>query len=68
MREGNILEIVRALMLRTIAFKPDLNASENHLLSAPEVDAQLDNVSIFHRIKSGLHIWLAEPDVIQESA
>lgn len=67
-REENILEIVRALVFWTIALKPDLDASENHLLSTPEIDAQLNNVSVLHRVKPGLHVWLAEPDVVQESA
>jgi hypothetical protein len=58
--------MVGAFLPGSIAFNTDFDTSENHLFSTSEVYAELDNISILHRIQSRLGVWLAEPNVVQK--
>lgn len=62
------IEGIKALLPPAIALDPDLDTSEDHLLAAAEVDAQLDDVAVFYSERLGLDVGLAQPDVVEEGA
>lgn len=65
---ANLLEGVELGLPPTVQFKPHLNASEDHLLPAFEVDTKLDNVSIVHRISFTFLAGRTEANVVQKRA
>lgn len=62
------LELIRPLLPLTVAFDPDAHASEYHLFSASEIDAQLHYISVTNGIESGRHVRLTKPGAIQKGA
>lgn len=65
-RGENLLEFVGLTLPRPVTLDPDANAAKDHFLSAPEINAQLDNIPIFDRVELGRHVGLAESHVVQE--
>lgn len=57
-RRGDELEFIGTLLPTPIAFNPNAHTTKDHLLTAPEVDTQLNNISIPDSVKSRDHIGL----------
>ena len=62
----NSLVTIQCLLPPTIQLHPNLDASEDHLLSSSEVNAKLNDISIIDRPRSRFYIWLAESDVVEK--
>lgn len=52
------LEGIQSLLPPAIAFDPDLDTPENHLLPAAEIYSQLDDVAVLELEWLALLIWL----------
>jgi hypothetical protein len=53
---------------RPIAFQTDPDASKDHLLTALEVDAQLDNVTVPNRIQPRRHTRRTQTHIVQKGS
>ena len=62
----NILEIVQPFLPCPIAFYSYLNASEDHLLTTPEIDSKLHNIPVVEWPRPRFCIGLAESDMVKE--
>jgi len=62
------LEGIQLVLPATVELESHLDASEDHLLSALEVDAQLHNVAVVDRKGLRFRAGRTQPDVVQESA
>lgn len=51
-----------------IEFDSHLDASEYHLFSAPEVDAQLNDVAIVNGVRLRFGARRTEPDVVEKGS
>lgn len=67
-RSMYVLVSIGFLLPHAVTLNSHADASKDHLLAAPKVNAQLHKVPIADWIRLGLDIRLAEPDVIQERA
>lgn len=60
------LELVWSLLPATVTLDPYPDASKDHLLSAAEIDTQLDDIAVSNRIQPGLHVGLTQAHSVQE--
>lgn len=61
------VETVETLLPAAIALHPNLDAAEDDLLSALEVDTKLHDISIVDRERSALHTRTRQANVVQKS-
>lgn len=68
MRKDGVLESVELALPVPVELQPHFDTTENHLLAAFEVNAQLHNVTIVYGKRSGLGTGRAQSYVVEKSA
>jgi hypothetical protein len=64
----NLLEGVQLILPSSVELQPHLDAPENHLLTALEVNTKLYNIAIIDRIWPALSAGRAQADVVEKRA
>ena len=62
----NILEVVQSLLPSSVALDTDLNTSENLFFASPEIDSELNDISIVDWEWPRLRTRLAQPNVVEK--
>ena len=63
--KGNLLETIQSFLPTSITLYSDLHATEYHLLTSPEINPQLNHVTIIHRPRSD-SLRGTQPYVVKE--
>jgi hypothetical protein len=61
-----VLELVQPLLPSTVALDANFDASENHLFSATEIYAELDDIPILYAEGLRFDVRLAQTDVVEK--
>lgn len=60
------IKLIQPCLPPPINLHPNLHTPKNHLLTPLKINAKLHNISILHRVRSGLRVRRTEPNMVKE--
>lgn len=67
-KRSDSLEVVEFVLPSPVQLEPHLHTPEDHLLASLEVDAELNNIPIIHRVRLALLRRRTKPYVVEKRA
>lgn len=67
-QDMDLLECIQPLLPTSITLDSNLDTSKNHLLSATEINSELNDVTVLYPERLRLDVRLAQPYVVEERA